>query len=375
VNFLSRPATEPLRIVIAPDSFKGTIDAGAAAERLAEGWRAVRPHDAVALRPMADGGEGTVEVIAASTGTELRTVIVRGPDGAPAAARWALLADRRGLVELASTSGLTLLSGPAPWTAGTEGFGQAIRAALNAGSEQLLLALGGSASTDGGSGMLAALGCRLLDARGTPIARGARGLLTLASVDMSGLRPLPLGGAVILSDVTSPAIGPMGSAAVFGPQKGLVPHDVAVIDDALGRLAELLGVDPATPGAGAAGATALALLAWGATLSSGADVVAEKIGLDGALANADLVVTGEGRFDGQTASGKVATVVADHAACWGVPVVLVAGGIDAPTPAFADAVALADLAGSVDAAKADPQAWLVRAGENLAHRWSQSRRV
>jgi glycerate kinase len=236
----------------------------------------------------------------------------------------------------------------------------------------LLLALGGSASTDGGAGMLAALGCRLLDARGTPIPRGARGLLSLASVNMSGLRPVPPGGAVILSDVTNPAIGPMGAAAIFGPQKGLLPQDVDVIDDALAGLAELLGVDPATPGSGAAGATALALLAWGATLSSGAEVVAEKIDLDGALGDADLVVTGEGRFDAQTASGKVAAVVADHAARLSVPVALVAGGIDAPTRRFADAVSLTDLAGSASAAKRDPGSWLVRAGETLAGRCPKS---
>jgi glycerate kinase len=364
--------SDPLRIVIAPDSFKGTVDAATAAQRMAEGWQTVRPHDVIVLRPMADGGEGTVDVIAATTESELRTVVVRGPGGGRVEARWALLPGRRALVELASTSGLTLLSEPTPWTAGTEGFGQAIRAALNTGPDQLLLALGGSASTDGGAGILTALGARLLDAHGVPISTGARGLLNLSSVDTTGLRPMPPGGAAILSDVISPAIGPTGSAAVFGPQKGLLPHDVTAVDEALERLATLLGVDPAAPGSGAAGAAALALLAWGATLTSGAEVVADMIRLDGALTGADLVITGEGKFDRQTASGKVATVVVGHAARAGVPVALVAGSIEAPVADFTDAVGLVDIAGSVDAARADAQAWLLRAGEVLAMRWPRT---
>jgi glycerate kinase len=372
MNASSSHTSDPLRIVIAPDSFKGTVDAATAAEMLAEGWLRVRPHDAIALRPMADGGEGTVGVIAASTESELRTVVVRGPGGALASAQWAMLPARRALIELASTSGLTLLSEPAPWTAGTEGFGQAIRAALNTGPEQLLLALGGSASTDGGAGMLTALGGRLLDACGDPIPPGARGLIALDSVDMSGLRPLPPAGAVILSDVTSPAVGPAGSSAVYGPQKGVMPHEVAVVDRAVERLAMLLGIDPTMPGTGAAGATALALVAWGATLSSGAEVVAEMIGLDGTLADADLVITGEGKFDGQTASGKVAAVVVDHAVQAGVPVALVAGIIEAPVSDFIEAMALVEIAGSVDAARADAQASLVRAGEVLALRWPRT---
>lgn len=334
----------PPRIVIAPDSFKGTITAEDAARAIADGWRSRRPGDELVPKPMADGGEGTAAVAAAS------------------------VEENTALVELAVTSGLALLKSPAPLTAGTYGFGAQIAQALDAGASRLLLAIGGSSSTDGGAGMLTALGARLLDADGIPVAPGAGGLLDLARVDLSGMRPLPPGGAVVLSDVDNPATGPRGAAAVFGPQKGLHPDSFAAVDAALARLAALLGVDPTTPGTGAAGATGLALAAWGATSASGARVVADLIGLPAAIAGATLVITGEGRFDGQTASGKVADVVARLAVGAGVPVALVAGSIEAPTDSFAAAADLTTLAGSAGEAMRHPVRWLREAGARLAER-------
>jgi glycerate kinase len=357
------------RIVVAPDSFKGTIDAAAAARALADGWRSVRPGDSVDLRPMADGGEGTLDAIAAATrGVRLMPVTVTGPDDRQVDTHWLLLPDGTGVVELAVTSGLTLLDELRPLSAHTIGFGEAIAAALDHGATRLIVALGGSASTDGGAGMLAALGARFAPlAGGHP--RGPADLSRVTQVDLSWLRALPPGGVVALTDVDSPLTGPRGAAAVFGAQKGLAPDDTGWVDTALARIAALLGADPATPGAGAAGGTGFGLLVWGAALTSGAVAVADAVGLDTALAGADLVITGEGRFDGQTAAGKVAHEVSRRADAVGTPRALVAGAIAAEPRGFAAAVSLTDLAGAAQAAMVDPARWLHAAGAQLAQRF------
>ena len=383
----------PRIVVIAPDSFKGTIGAARAAEALAAGWRSVHPSDEVRLMPMADGGEGTVDAFAAAVPAARRVpVTVTGPDGAAVEASWVLLPASpdapggTGVVELANTSGIELLGAPPrlrPFDAHTRGFGEAIAAALAHGVSRLVLGLGSSASTDGGAGMLTALGGRFLDASGMPIADGARGLAALASADLSGLVALPPGGVTVLSDVTNPLLGARGAAAVFGPQKGAAAADVSLLDAGLARLAGLIHadrddldahaertLDPAAPGAGAAGGTGFALLAWGAHLVPGAAAVAELIGLDAAVAEASVVLTGEGAYDGQSAAGKVPAHVGAVAAAAGVPVVLVAGRIaaDADTSGFAATVSLTDLAGSAEAAMTAPERWLAEAGSELARR-------
>jgi glycerate kinase len=359
------------RIVFAPDSFKGTVSAADAASALARGWRVVRADDDVVLRPMADGGEGTIDAFAAAVpGAERRSVTVRGPLSAPVQAEWLLLPGDQpaAVVELASTSGITLLDPLAPLDAHTAGFGEAIAAALDHGVERLLLAVGGSASTDGGVGALAALGARFLDAAGRPIRLGNRGLGTLVRVDLSDLRPLPPSGAVILSDVDNPLLGARGAAAVFGPQKGADAAMVYVLESNLARLARLLPADPRAPGAGAAGGTGFGLLAWGARMGGGAGVVAEAMGLPAALDDAELVITGEGRFDGQTAAGKVPAEVVRLAQEAGVPVALAAGAIEADAAAagFVASASLSVLAGSPAAAMADAARWLEAAGAELA---------
>lgn len=403
-------------VVVAPDSFKGSATAAEVAEALGAGWHSVRPGDTVVLAPTADGGEGTLDAFAVAVpGAQRRPVRVLGPSGDTVDAAWLALPDGSALVELAATSGLGLLRSPAPFDAHTVGFGQAIAAALDAGATSLLLAIGGSASTDGGAGMLTALGARLLDADGQPVAPGNRGLADLARVDLSGLRPLPAGGARILSDVTSPLLGPDGAAAVFGPQKGATPEDVPELDAGLARLAAVLGaaleagpegaacshsdagtasaavtasavapasaasaVAPASaaasvvavdePGTGAAGGTGYGLRVWGATMAPGAAAVADALGLPERIASADLVITGEGRYDSQSASGKAPEHVAALARRAGIPVLLAAGAITAEPHGFADAVALTDLAGSTDAALADPLRWARAAGAALASR-------
>ena len=358
------------RIVLAPDSFKGTATATEAADALARGWRSVAPGDELVAKPTADGGEGTLDAFAAAVPRAVRVpVTVRGPDDRPTDAAWLRLPDGTAVVELALTSGITLLDPLRPLDAHTFGFGEAIAAALDAGARRLLLAIGGSSSTDGGAGALAALGGVLVDADGAPIVPGARGLGTLAGVDLAGLRALPPEGALILSDVTNPLLGPAGAAAVFGPQKGATPAMVGAMDAALARLVRAVpggAALAARPGAGAAGGTGFGLLAWGATMAGGSGAVADAIGLSSALEGADLVVTGEGRFDGQSAAGKVPSEVAARAAAAGVAVALVAGAIDADASGFAASASLTDLAGSGAAAMADPLRWLEAAGAALA---------
>lgn len=367
------------RVVVAPDSFKGSIGAADAARAFAAGWRAVRPGDDLVLRPVADGGEGTLAAFeAAVPGARRVPVVVPGPDDAPVMAHWLLLPDGTAVVELAGTSGIELLGDRLrPLDAHTAGFGTATAAALDHGVERLVLGIGSSASTDGGTGLLTALGSRFTDAGGHPAPPGARGLDALAHADLSGLRPLPPGGAVVLTDVANPLTGSDGAAAVFGPQKGLTGADALRADAGLGRLARLLGVDPGTPGAGAAGGTGAALLAWGARLVPGAPEVADLVGLREVVAGADLVVTGEGAYDAQSAAGKAPAYVAGLARELGVPAALVAGRVGDEVGAvtgFRAVRSLTALAGSGGAALADPGRWLRAAGAELARELSDGPR-
>ncbi|WP_445444564.1 glycerate kinase [Clavibacter sp. km3a] len=362
-----RPHPRPLRVVVAPDSLTGSATAVDAARALRRGWLRARPDDDVALAPMADGGQGTLDVLqAAVPGSRRVPVRVTGPDDRPVDAHWLLLPDGTGVVEVASTSGITLLDPLRPLAAHTRGFGQAIRAALDAGVPRLLLALGGSSSTDGGLGALRELGAGAIRADGSAAGDGGGALAGITALDVTGLRALPAEGARILGDVRAPLTGPAGAAAVYGPQKGATPADVVALDAGLARLATLLGVDPTSPGAGAAGGTAAGLLAWGAAWTSGSAGVAAAIGLAPLLADADVVITGEGRFDAASRTGKVASHVLDLARAHGTAAALVAGAVAAPTDGFAAVRSLTDLAGSGDAARADAVAWLDHAAEDLA---------
>lgn len=359
-----------MRVVFAPDSFKGTIGAAAAAEALAEGWRSVRPGDQLVLLPMADGGEGTREAFSvAVAGSRQESVSVLGPDGVPHDAPFLMLPDDTAFIDLASASGIELLHGRRlPFDAHTFGFGQAIAAAVAAGATRVLVGIGSSASTDLGTGMLAALGARFLGADGAQVPLGLRGLSDIAEVDLSGLTPLPPRGVLVLSDVDNPLNGTHGAAHVFGPQKGLGPDEVGPADDTLARVAALMEADATRPGAGAAGGTGCALQLWGAEMGTGADEVARLIGLPEAVAGAQLVVTGEGRFDLSSAHGKVPARVAILAGEADVPTALVVGALaeGADTGAFARTLTLSDLAGGPDAAMAEAASWLREAGALLA---------
>ncbi|GAA0685678.1 glycerate kinase [Kitasatospora atroaurantiaca] len=353
-----------MRVVIAPDSFKGTVTAADAARALAEGWLSIRPDDHLTIRPMADGGEGTLAAVAAAhPGTSLHRVGgCTGPDGRAVDGEYALLPDGTAVVELATASGLPLMTHPAPLTATTRGTGELIAAALDRGATRLLIGLGGSASTDGGTGLLQALGLRLLDTDGLPLPDGGGALTRARRIDRSHLRPAPPGGVQLLTDVTNPLLGPDGAAAVYGPQKGAGPEEIARLEAGLTRLSELVGGAPDQPGAGAAGGTAYGLAAvWGAVITAGAAAVADLLRLDEAVASADLVITGEGRFDATSLRGKAVGEVLARAGRAGVPSKVVAGD-----SSDGSALTLTALAGSSHAARTEAAHWLRQAGARLA---------
>ena len=321
-----------MRVVCAPDSFKESMTAAVAAAAMARGVRAVRPDADVVERPLADGGEGLLDAVAGSLGAELREAGVRDALGRPIRARFAL-AGPVAIVEVAQAIGLGSLA-PAErdvMAATSAGVGDLVAAALDAGATRLVIGLGGSATNDGGAGMLDALGARFLDASGTVVRPTPADLAHVASVDLTGLDPRLAGVAIdVACDVTAPLHGPDGASATFGPQKGASPAQVAALDRALAHLASVTGTDAHAdaPGAGAAGGLGWALVAClGATLRSGIDLVADLTGLDDLIAGADLVLTGEGSVDAQTLLGKTVAGVTRLAARHGVRVVVMAGRV------------------------------------------------
>jgi glycerate 2-kinase len=321
-----------LKIVIAPDKFKGSLPAAEVAAAIAAGLRAGLPAAELVGIPVADGGDGTVDA-AVAAGFERVPVTVDGPTGEPVRASYA----RRGevaVVELATACGLMRLPGgrPAPLTASSFGAGQVLAAALEAGARRIIFGVGGSASTDGGAGLLQALGARVLDTRGEPLALGGAALRDVATLDLAGLHPALRGRSVILAtDVVNPLTGPDGAAEVYGPQKGATPKQVRELDSGLRRWAAVVaratGTDWAqAAGAGAAGGVGFAALAvLGAERRLGIGVILDLLDFEAALDGADLVITGEGSLDTQTLAGKAPAGVARAAARRGIPVVAVAG--------------------------------------------------
>ncbi|HTO19960.1 MAG TPA: glycerate kinase [Pseudomonas sp.] len=325
-----------MKIVIAPDSFKGSLAAPQVAEAIARGWQAVFPAAECLLRPMADGGEGTVDAVLAAAGGERRTCTVSGPLGTPVEAHWGWLDDGTAVIEMAAASGLHQVAADQRDIprACSQGTGELIRQALDAGARHIILGLGGSATNDGGAGLLRALGVRLLDSAGQPLAPGGAALARLAEIDLSRLDPrLAQVPVLVAADVDNPLCGPHGASAVFGPQKGASPEQVRLLDAALThyaeRMAATLGTDHSTePGAGAAGGLGFAARALlGARFRPGIAVVAELCGLAEAVQGADLVITGEGRLDAQTLHGKTPLGVARIAHAAGVPVIALAGSL------------------------------------------------
>ncbi len=337
-------------VVCAPNAFKGTLSATAAALALARGAR-----DAGCLgRPLAvaDGGDGTLDVLlAASPGGRVETVQVAGPTGRRRRARLGWLGSEVAVVEMAEAAGLRLLGRRRdPMGATSAGVGELVVAALDGGAHRVLVGVGGSASTDGGAGILVALGARLLDRRGRPIGRGGGALAGLAEVDLDGVDPRLRSTTVeVAVDVRSPLLGDEGAAHVYAAQKGADRRQVETLEAGLRHLAAL--VERAVrlpglaeePGAGAAGGAAFALAALGAQLRPGAALVCDQVGLDAALEGASLVLTGEGRLDSQTAAGKAPAEVALRAGRTGIPCVAVCGSVAGGRELFSAAIALDEL--------------------------------
>ena len=353
-----------MRVLIAPDKFAGTLSAVEAASAAAEAWQGAGG-DATQV-PMSDGGPGFVPVLHAALGGTLLPVVVDDPLGRPVPAE-VLLHERTAYIETAAAIGLHLLSSAErdPERASSRGAGQLIAAALQAGAERLVLGLGGSATNDGGAGMLGALGLRWDGAWQAPRALEASALdPRLAAVQL-----------IVASDVAAPLLGPSGASAVFGPQKGASASAVQRLDAALGRWASAAGLPAGAPGAGAAGGLGAALLWLGGHLEPGARLVAGAVGLGGQVAGADLVVTGEGRYDATSLRGKVIAEVAASAQAEGLPCVVVAGQVavgrrEAAAHGVDATYSLAELGGSVEAAMQDPRRWLQEAVRRIAKDWA-----
>lgn len=378
--------TRPLTVLIAPDSFKGSLTSVAVARALADGWGRARPDDTVLLCPLADGGEGTLEAVAAAGGWEWQETTVADPLGRRITARWLRSADgTRAVIEMAETSGLSRVAPGEPDAvhATSSGLGDVLVSVAASGVHEVILGIGGSATTDGGFGMLVSLG----------MAYGPRGVEGVAprgipdvleDVSLDGLDP-DLGRVrmSVACDVTNPLLGPTGAAAVYGPQKGATAEQVAYLDGRLGLFADLLEAAGRQPlpvrevaGAGAAGGVGFGLLAIqdafdGFTLRPGIDLVMDATDFPARLADADVVITGEGRIDAQTAFGKTALGVAKRAAAVGVPCVAVGGGVEVEgIEALADvgavAVPVVERPQTVEEAMAAGVAPLERCGERLA---------
>ncbi|MGX7826933.1 glycerate kinase family protein [Actinokineospora sp. 24-640] len=368
-----------MRVVIAPDCFGGTLTAAEAATAIAAGWRRGAPDHELVLRPLADGGPGFVEVLHTAIGGELRTETVTGPLGEPVQARW-LGSGGVAYLESAEAAGLHLV--PAGRRAevcervGTRGVGDLFAAARDQGFRRAVIGLGGSVTTDGGAGMLAALGAVAVDENGTPL-EGGSALVRCARVegtaDLGGLDDI-----VAATDVTNPLLGPHGAAVTFGPQKGADPAAVERLEAGLTQWAGVLAGwrEPVAdePGAGAAGGLGAAILALGGTRASGAGIVRTATGLDAAVAGAGLVITGEGSLDWQSLRGKLVTGVAAAAAERGLPCLALAGQASvgrtqAASIGIAEVHAVAEHAGSVAAALADPAGTLADLAEHVARQW------
>jgi glycerate 2-kinase len=332
---MPNPSSDAPVVVIAPDSFKGSLSADGVAAAIAEGIRRARPDAQIHICPMADGGEGTLDAML-SVGGERRVMTVRGAAGPERQAAVGILHDGSAIVETAEIVGITDPVGMGvPVSArSTVGMGEAIRALLDEGVRRFYVALGGSSTNDGGAGLLAGLGMRLFDSNGEALAATPEALARVARVDVSGLDARLAEAAFVgMSDVDNPLTGEHGATAVFGPQKGVTPEQVAPIDAALARFADLVEAalgrrvrDEA--GSGAAGGLGFALRMLGASFEPGAEVVARQIGLDDALHGANWLITGEGRSDVQTLHGKAPFIACRHARAANVPATLLSGAVD-----------------------------------------------
>ncbi len=323
------------KIVIAPDSFKGTLSSRKACRAIANAAERVFPEAAILCLPLADGGEGTVDCFASLPGSRTETVTVSGPLGERVSAPLVFLPDGSAVIETASAAGLGLApEKKEPLRSSTFGVGELIRHAATRGARRILLGLGGSCTTDGGAGAACALGVRFLTEQGEAFLPTGASLKQVAKIDTTALSPAVKGlDLILLCDVTAPLFGAAGAAFVFAPQKGASPEDVQFLDESLRHMGAFYdAIRPGTsllPGAGAAGGLGAGLCAlFGGRLSSGIDAVLDAVDGSGALAGTDLIVTGEGKLDEQSLRGKVVSGVARRAG--NAPVAVIAGVVDCP---------------------------------------------
>ncbi|MBO8138847.1 MAG: glycerate kinase [Desulfotomaculum sp.] len=325
-----------MKVLVAVDSFKGSLSSIEVAEAVKKGIYRVFPQAQVMTVPMADGGEGTVDALVTATGGKLITVNVTGPLGAPVEAQFGLLPDGTAVLEMAAASGLPLVpeNKRNPSITTTYGTGELIKAALDYGATSIVLGIGGSATNDGGAGMAQALGVHLLDEEGKELGYGGGQLKKLHRIDTRDMDPrIKTVKIQVACDVQNPLCGPTGASAVYGPQKGAAPEMVKELDSNLrhfaGIIKKQLGVDVAeVPGAGAAGGLGAGLIAFaGAELRPGVEIVLDTVNIDSLMQDADLVITGEGQIDEQSAYGKVPVGVAARAAKYNLPVIAIAGSI------------------------------------------------
>ena len=350
------------RIVIAPDSFKGSISSSDAAHAIAQGWLSIRPHDEVLEIPFADGGEGSLDAIEKSRPDSIRVSAGTG--------YWLYLPEGIAVVELAQVSGITLLETLDPMNAHTYELGIVLaHAAQDSRVTKIFVALGGSASTDGGVGALMALGYRFLDIDGKEIGKGGGELSRIVSIDSSNAIAAPAQGVVALVDVQSPLLGTNGAAATYAPQKGATPQQIIELEKGLSHLLSIVGrADSA--GSGAAGGTSFGLRAmWGATFESGAETIARIISLRDAIAGADLVITGEGRLDEQSFVGKGVGYIRKLAQKNSVDIAYCVGARKVEFPDGSKGVTLSELASSEESIS-HPENYLQKAGAELATHFS-----
>lgn len=354
------------RILIAPDSFKGSATSREVAQAIKQGWLLQRPDDLTICTPFADGGEGTLDCVeSVSAHSERIPIVIQGATGIEHQSSWLLVDGDTAVIEMATLCGITTVEKLDPLGAHSFGLGQAIAGALkDQRVKEILVTVGGSASTDGGTGALTALGFKLSGADGLPVALGGGELHKIAAIAAPGDLTLPMRGIKVLVDVQSPLLGTTGAAHVFGPQKGASAVDVQLLDEGLAHLLHLVGGQDSS-GYGAAGGVAFGLSALlGATIVSGVETLATLIGLDEKIAAADYVITGEGSFDSQSFSGKVVGHILERAQSRGVGAGVICGVNKSGSDVTA--IALVDLAPSVDEAMRKSQKWLIEAAKALA---------
>lgn len=358
------------KILIAPDSFKGSATSAQVAKALADGWNISRPQDQITIAPFADGGEGTLDCIESVTSGSVRIPItVQGATGIEHQSSWLLVGSDTAVIEMATICGITTVDQLDPMGAHSYGLGQAIKAALDDDRvNEILIAVGGSASTDAGMGALTALGYRALDADGKELVRGGGELYRLAHVETpANHRNLPR-GIKILVDVQSPLTGPNGAAHIFGPQKGADASQVLQLDQGLAHFLDILGLEDQS-GFGAAGGVSCGLaVLLGATIVSGVETIAELVGLQEKIESSDCVITGEGSFDDQSYRGKAVGYLLEKAQESNRPVMIACGVNKNEESSLI--LSLIELAPSVQSAITDSQRWLIECGKGLASRFN-----